>query len=514
MIMIEHKCYNMALRNIFVLLLLGMFSTAHEASAFGNQIISKPKYYSMFADDLSIESVMLDSKFTIVKLVACGHKGDTIRLSPTAVVVDEKGHDYHFVKGKNIDSNGRIVIGNKGQTVAEAYFEPMPVETKVFDLIETRFWPTGRRFIAVRDSGTPITLYSDNGKTTLDEADFMPGMAHLSGRVCDSALLRNGKIKLLFDVGRTNLRDGKYGNAETTIDSLGFFHIDIPLLCLRVCYMYAYSSDMSKLYFHLPILLTPNSHSQLDIHDISTRNPSVACRNDKYDFSHLLNNMPSFRTVIHYRTFPDVATVVSEWLSLEGIKGKVCTNDTICSYLAAKYNMSFDERMILRSHAVSCLAADMDVCNMHVRDNATGEHIPDTNSIYSVLRYMPTDYVGMLATPELPSLLERLDDVASPQMHSAVDDDSPLEVMEDSVKLQRIELWTGKPEGGLFGQAFMLHTFCTGRDYYPADSSRAASIYRQIYNSRSNRNYHRKFQEMLKTIQSDYLKWRKLDSVE
>ena len=132
MIMIEHKCYNMALRNILVLLLLGMFSTAHEANAFGNQIISEPKYYSMFADDLRIESVTLDSKFTIVKLIACGHKGDTIRLSPTAVVVDEKGHDYHFVKGKNIDSNGRIVIGGKGQTVAEAYFEPMPVETKGF----------------------------------------------------------------------------------------------------------------------------------------------------------------------------------------------------------------------------------------------------------------------------------------------------------------------------------------------------------------------------------------------
>ena len=31
---------------------------------FGNQIISEPKYYSMFADDLRIESVTLDGKFT------------------------------------------------------------------------------------------------------------------------------------------------------------------------------------------------------------------------------------------------------------------------------------------------------------------------------------------------------------------------------------------------------------------------------------------------------------------
>lgn len=321
------------------------------------QKIVNPAYVGMHDGTMKITSVKTTEESTTVTFQ---YPGDGFGFfSRGSYLVDEKGKCYDLVgqRGFSVDSLDRLVPKKKGKY--ELCFEPLPEDTRIFDLIEDFYYAGGSRYYGIRENNTPFSVslpkVHNEGENSFPDIDFKIDSVLVTGHV-EYHNSEKGKLKEIFKytTHTAEFPQGKrWSQAIAQVDESGNFQFKINAIGPTWSYLRLSAGKGKGYIIDIPCMLYPNDH--LDIHIITDEDGEV--ENVTYksslgkDFDRLVKCAPMIAA------YYDVGTIKGKDYSIdykrmtpESVKKRFEDNDSLGLYLSGKYGLNGLETEILRSH--------------------------------------------------------------------------------------------------------------------------------------------------------------------
>ena len=346
---------------IRILSLLFGFALCMVSMAKELHCIDNPNYISINDGTIKLVSVKTTEKSTTItfRYPGEGFSG----FSSESYLSDEAGKRYRLIghKGFSVTDSSYLKVSRKGTYRLE--FEPLPADTKVFDLIENFFRPEATFFYGIREEGVPLAVdqvVESFGEDEIPCLDFKPDSVWVHGYIADydTARYQFTDVAQLF-LGGELTRDGSH---NSKIGADGYFMLPLKVYGPTWTHLNLHSNKNLFNYL-LPVMLYPGDHIELCISDIDKAewNIKYTSRMGK-EFSNLMHCLPSMSLKMIIGGNPQEIKQDSikyeEWTP-ELIGQQFDSYDTLASYLAGKYALSNVEASMLRSELTNSLARDV-----------------------------------------------------------------------------------------------------------------------------------------------------------
>lgn len=350
------------MKKLFILFLFLLPFITVEAKTIHKVV--NPTYIGMQHGTMEITSVKTTEEATTVTFRYPGNGFGYF--DSNIYLVDEQGKHYGLIgqKGFSEDSLKNMKPKKKGKY--ELYFQPLPVGTQIFDIIENFYDIGGSRFYGVREKDTPLktirTLGNNQGEVALPDIDFKVDSVMVTGQI-KNYQSANNKFKVVRKYNSSSLENAHQRNPKTSIDENGNFCMKIEAIGPTWTYLIFSGDKNSGKSMFIPVVLYPDDHIDLQItlgEDDNRTNVTYNSKQQK-DFSHLMKCAPI--TYVNSDVTPnqpgkDYSTEY-ERMTPESVQKYFDDYDMLALYLSDKYDLNRVETEMLRSHLSVAVAINV-----------------------------------------------------------------------------------------------------------------------------------------------------------
>ena len=336
--------------------------------------IEKPIYVGINDGTMKIISVKTTEKATILTFLYPGKGFDTF--SPTSFIVDEQGQRYELIgqKGFDEDSLKQFVPKKKGKY--ELFFQPLPTETRIFDLIEDFYSATSTRYYGIRETGSPFTVNNplphNEGDISLPNMDFKVDSVQITGCIRNFILEKhkNERISVLYG-------DATRDMAPVDINENGYFKMKIRVDGPTWNVLQVNNS-------HIPIMLYPMDSIDLQF-TFGNECPKEVLYYSKLqkDFSKLMRCAPMIwiKYYIPRNDNTEDYSAKFEQMTSESVQKRFDDYDAMGLYLSGKYGLNRIEPEMLRSYLSLVVATDVTALTSRYFFDLSEKESPQDNEI-------------------------------------------------------------------------------------------------------------------------------------
>ena len=366
------------------------------AIAVGAKTIHKvvnPTYIGMQHGTMEIASVKTTEEATTITFQYPGE--GFYQFVPDIYLVDEQGKHYELIgqKGFSEDSLKNMKPTKKGKY--ELHFEPLPAETRVFDLIEDAYYMSGTRYYGIREKEVPFTVSNplphNEGNSMLPYMDFKVDTVLVTGHIKNYHSARS-KFKAVRKHTFSPLERPDRRRCETTIDENGNFSMNIRAIGPTWTYLTLYGNKDSRNAMYIPVILYPGDHLNLEItldEENIQREVTYSSKLQR-DFSKLMKYAPITYVNMYITPFRNDKNYSEEYeeyerMTPESVQKQFDDYDALALYLSGKYGLNRLETEMLRSH----LSVEMAIKVVGLTNNYMFKEIrkPDqTEENYKLMR--------------------------------------------------------------------------------------------------------------------------------
>jgi len=346
------------MKNSILICLSLLFSTQNTLLQGKQQIKFKhPVYFTMEGySDIKIERVKTNKKTTTLYFYSEGAPSSCIHISSPTYLVDEEGKRHKMLSSKNIVSDKPIHYGKKGKIRFQISFDPLPSNTKRFDMIEDYYNNLHRELYCIRESGTPFVTnniidtvkMSEFVAKTFPDSIFIDDSLTLTGHFDSPDILKRGKVTLQIEQMKNYFitANNKYKNIKINVDSSGFFNARIPVIGPSIEKIIIRANFPDSMIRIIPVMLYPGDNLRLRICDLDRFTQHVEYQSEKVDFCNLLNHTPSF--VYPGIRYMSSGNLDASW-AMDSINRHIDNMDSLALYIANKYSLNKIETQQLRT---------------------------------------------------------------------------------------------------------------------------------------------------------------------
>ena len=202
------------------------------AFAKGDITYTRLRSYYSDAGMLDVEKVVLSDRATAIHFTATGKINAWFSFAPTTYLSDEKGARYSVKGAEGLELGKKCYIPKAGKTGFCLFFEPMPKETRIFDLIEGGE-PGMFHIYGLHDAEAKVKIPVAEEATDAEETAesmFRPGKAVVRGRI--EGYSRDWEDGILFfNLAETGDEASFTGRPCTLLQPDGTFCTELSLDC-------------------------------------------------------------------------------------------------------------------------------------------------------------------------------------------------------------------------------------------------------------------------------------------
>ena len=386
--------------------------------------VDNPEYVGINDGTLELVSVKTTEKSTTLTFRYPGEGFGGF--AAESYLSDEAGMRYRLIghKGFSVADSSYLKVGRKG--IYRLEFEPLPADTRVFDLIENLFHPHATFFYGIREEGTPMAVTQATvsmGDNSFPDIDFKPDSVWVHGYIADydTARYRFTDVAQLF-LGGELTRDG---SPKSMIETDGSFVLPLKIYGPTWTHLNLHSSK-SRFGYLVPVMLYPGDHIELRISDIDKAEWDIkyTSRIGK-DFSNLMHCIPSMCLKMIVGGNPQEIrqdSIRYEGWTPELIDQQFDSYDTLASYLTGKYALNNVEAVMLRGELTNSLARDILIAinnylgSKHPIHKDREEWIKQESPYYNCLSRVYAESNAYLAIPSWQHLLASFIRSAMPRL--------------------------------------------------------------------------------------------------
>lgn len=202
------------------------------AFAKGDITYTRLRSYYSDAGMLDVEKVVLSDTATVIHFTATGKVNAWFSFAPTTYLSDEKGARYSVKGAEGLELGEKCYVPKAGKTGFCLFFEPMPKETRIFDLIEGGE-PGMFHIYGLHDAEAKVKIpVAEEATDTEETAEsmFRPGKAVVRGRI--EGYSRDWEDGILFfNLAETGDEASFTGRPCTLLQPDGTFCTELSLDC-------------------------------------------------------------------------------------------------------------------------------------------------------------------------------------------------------------------------------------------------------------------------------------------
>ena len=326
--------------------------------------VTNPAYVGINDGTMKITSVATTEKATVVTFQYPG-KGFGTFASDT-YIEDEQGIRYELIgqKGFSEDSLKRLVPKKKGKY--ELHFQPLPANTRVFDMIEDFYYTGSTRYYGIREEGVPFSICNplphNEGEANLPDIDFKVDSVWVTGRI-ENYNPEKCKFKKVIKYTPYLAEFGKekFGTPMAIINEDGTFNARTRVVGPTWVYLLLAPERGLNGVMFIPVMLYPNDSIDLCITaDGRNSKEAVKYRSKRNrDFSRLMQCAPMIHVLLDVTPYRKKDTTEYCSFTPENVKKHFEDYDNLGLYLSGKYGLNRVETEMLRSHLSTVLAIDV-----------------------------------------------------------------------------------------------------------------------------------------------------------
>lgn len=317
-----------------------------------------PTYVAMQHGTMELISVKTTEEATTVTFQYPGE--GFYQFTPDIYLVDEQGKRHGLIgqKGFSEDSLKNLKPKKKGKY--ELHFEPLPAETRIFDIIEGHYDNGGTRYYGVREKDTPFTVSNplphNEGDSILPYMDFRVDTVLVTGHIKNHQSAKS-KFNTVMKITYSPLEEPETRLPKTTIDENGNFSMNIRAIGPTWTYLMLYRHEEPWKGMYIPIVLYPGDHIdvQITLGEENMQEEVTYSSKRQRDFSKLMKHAPITHVDMEVRKFCTANEYEKEWekyerMTPESVQEQFDDYDALALYLSGKYGLSRLETEMLRSH--------------------------------------------------------------------------------------------------------------------------------------------------------------------
>lgn len=329
---------------------------------------------------MAINKVVLSDTITVLYCTVTGKVNSWFRIAPMVYLSDEKTV-HHPVKGAvGVTLGDRCYIPKTGQTEFRLLFEPMPKETRIFDLIEGTDNGMYRIYgihAAKAKVNIPVAKEEIDAEETA-EAAFCKGKAVMRGRITDYSRNWNHNT-LTFDTGgfeQALIQPYEMALPWAAICPDGTFEVELSL-DHPVWGTISSGRPIGKIPFYarpgdtLDITVKGWLDSNLSV-EYAGSNPKGCCKNLM-----ACQNVPA----IYYgwNRLTDYGRNLDGAHYVKMVGESVAESMRLCDYMAWKYKLSpWEARLLKNRHRMELVDSYLFIANRLFQEKVVSPNRPDT----------------------------------------------------------------------------------------------------------------------------------------
>lgn len=333
----------------FILSLLLLSVVAAEGKTIHK--VSNPEYVALLHGTMEIASVKTTEEATTITFQYPGE--GFYQFVPDIHLVDEQGKHYDLIgqKGFSEDSLKNLKPKKKGKY--ELHFEPLPADTRIFDLIEDAYEMGATRYYGIREKNVPFTVSNplphNEGEASLPDIDFKVDSTIVTGHIVGYNPEKSNLKGMLFTQPSYYFRANQQ-RPTAQFDKDGNFQMRFSVCGPTWTHLVISPNGM-----FVPIMLYPGDSIHISI-DLEAENKITYNSQKQKDFSKLMQCAPIMSTFHNVR---NQDTLYYHRLTPESVTKRFDDFDTLALYLSGKYGLNRVETEMLRSHLSTMIAIDV-----------------------------------------------------------------------------------------------------------------------------------------------------------
>lgn len=323
--------------------------------------VTNPTYVGINEGTMRITSVRTTEKATIITFQ---YPGEGFGSFDSGIYIeDEQGMHYELIGQKGFSKDSLNLFVPKKNGIYELHFQPLPANTRIFDLIENFYHTRSTRYYGIREKDMPFSVCNplphNEGDSSFPDIDFKVDSVWITGQIenYDYEKCKFKKV-IRYTPYLAEYSNEKLGTPMATIDGNGTFKARIRVVGPTWCYLMLAPNGKWNNNMFIPVMLYPNDSINLCI----TTERAGSKRTVKYhskkgrDFNRLMQSAPILN--VNWDVTPYKKKDTTEYCSftLENVKKRFEDYDNLGLYLSGKYGLSHIETEMLRSYMSTAMA--------------------------------------------------------------------------------------------------------------------------------------------------------------